>query len=867
MKFLLSLLVFISFLQVNAQDFTSIAKEFFKQNKKTYSLEAQDINDIKVTTSSFSKSLNAQTVYISQYYNGIEIANSSSMFLIRDNEVINSSISFERDISSKINSTNNNIEPTAAIHLAASSKNLNFNTNTIATGIDQDGTLHFTNISLSTTPISLKPVYIKIENSLRLTWQVYIETNDNQHMYLLYIDGITGELIKEIDLVISCNFNHDKEGEHHASEGINFLQLYHFEQEAATFMDNSQYNVFALPLESPNHGNESIVNSPADPVASPFGWHDTNAVIGPDFTITRGNNVFAQDDFDGDGSTIGSSPDGSITLNFNFPQQLDVPARDNINGSTVNLFYMNNMMHDIWYQYGFDEASGNFQSNNYGNGGLEGDFVVADAQDGSGFNNATFGTPGDGGNPRMNMFLWNAPTTGGVDPLTINNSNLAGSYDGEPAAFGSSLPNPNNPLIADLALVIDDNSGGVSTDTSDACDVITNGAVLNGKIVVMRRGNCQFGTKVLAAQNQGAIAVIVVNNVTTAPIAMAPGNDGNLVTIPSIMISQTNGNALIAALQNGTNINASLNNTGLFRKDGSLDNGIVAHEYGHGISTRLTGGPANPSCLSNNEQMGEGWSDWFSLIITIEPGDLGTDIRGIGTYATNQSVTGAGIRNFPYSTDFNINPVTFGDTNNANFSAPHGIGSIWASMLWDLSWRFISDYGYDPDLFNGTGGNNIAMQLIMDGMKLQPCNPGFVDGRDAILQADMIANGGVNNDRIWEVFTARGLGFSATQGDSNNRFDQTEAFDTPPPLSIANDLSNSFNISPNPTNGSISIASTAQIDNGLLSIYDFNGRIVLTKKSNFSNIEKVDLSTLKAGLYLISITGQDTNHVEKIIVK
>ncbi|WP_405350548.1 T9SS-dependent M36 family metallopeptidase [Nonlabens sp. Asnod3-H03] len=866
MRILISLFITITCLQATAQEYTSIAKEFLNQNKSTYLFEVQDINELKVTTSSFSKSLNAQTVYISQYYQGIEIANSSSMFLIKDNEVISSSISFEKNIISKINSTNNAIEPITAIHQAASSMELNFNTNTYATGSDQNGILHFSNSSLSSKPIKLNPIFIKTENILRLTWQVYIETNDNQHMYLLYIDSISGELIKEIDLVISCNFSHDEENQHQPRHSSYFTETFST-QTATTFMDNSQYNVYALPLESPNHGNESIVNSPADPVASPFGWHDTNAVVGPDFTITRGNNVFAQDDFDGDGSTIGASPDGGITLDFSFPQQLDVPARDNINGSTVNLFYMNNMMHDIWYQYGFDEASGNFQSNNYGNGGLEGDFVVADAQDGSGFNNATFGTPGDGGNPRMNMFLWNAPTTGGVNPLTINNSNLAGSYDGEPAAFGNTLPSPNSPLVSDLALVIDDNSGGVSTDTSDACDVITNGPSLNGKIVVMRRGNCQFGTKVLAAQNQGAIAVIVVNNVATAPIAMAPGNDGNLVTIPSIMISQNNGNSLIAALQGGATINASLNNTGLFRKDGSLDNGIVAHEYGHGISTRLTGGPANPSCLSNNEQMGEGWSDWFSLIITIEPGDLGTDIRGIGTYATNQSVTGPGIRNFPYSTDFNINPVTFGDTNNANFSTPHGIGSIWASMLWDLSWRFISDYGYDPDLFNGTGGNNIAMQLIMDGMKLQPCNPGFVDGRDAILQADMIANGGVNSDRIWEVFAARGLGFSATQGDSNNRFDQIEAFDTPAPLSNDNESINSFNIFPNPTNGLVSIASLNQVNNGLLTIYDFNGRIVFNKTSNFNEIVKVDLSSLKAGIYLISISGEDINHVEKIVVK
>jgi len=56
------------------------------------------------------------------------------------------------------------------------------------------------------------------------------------------------------------------------------------------------------------------------------------------------------------------------------------------------------LVHDVWYQYGFDEASGNFQSNNYGRGGTAGDYVQADAQDGGGTNNANFSTPTDGGN-------------------------------------------------------------------------------------------------------------------------------------------------------------------------------------------------------------------------------------------------------------------------------------------------------------------------------------------------------------------------------------------------------------------------------------------------------------------------------------
>ena len=102
--------------------------------------------------------------------------------------------------------------------------------------------------------------------------------------------------------------------------------------------------------------------------------------------------------------------------------------------------------------------------------------------------------------------------------------------------------------------------------------------------------------------------------------------------------------------------------------DGSLDNGIIAHEYGHGISTRLTGGRANSSCLNNDEQMGEGWSDFFGLVRTIEAGDQGTDPRGIGTYVLGQPVTGAGIRPAPYSTSFGVHNYTYASVNSTSLS-------------------------------------------------------------------------------------------------------------------------------------------------------------------------------------------------------
>jgi len=237
-------------------------------------------------------------------------------------------------------------------------------------------------------------------------------------------------------------------------------------------------------------------------------------------------------------------------------------------------------------------------------------------------------------------------------------------------------------------------------------------------------------------------------------------------------------------------------------RDSDLDNGVIAHEYGHGISNRLTGGPSAAGCLGNAEQMGEGWSDWCALITTIEPGDLGTDVRGIGTYSDGQPTSGVGIRPAPYSTDFQVNSYSYGSTNNTTgISQPHGIGFVWCTMLWDLTWALIDMHGFDNDIYQGTGGNNIAMHLITNGMKMQACDPGFVDGRDAILAADQMLYNGEHQCLIWEVFANRGLGFSADQGDSDERDDQIAAFDLPPGIDHITDATVSCSDYVWPVNG------------------------------------------------------------------
>ncbi len=95
--------------------------------------------------------------------------------------------------------------------------------------------------------------------------------------------------------------------------------------------------------------------------------------------------------------------------------------------------------------------------------------------------------------------------------------------------------------------------------------------------------------------------------------------------------------------------------------DGDLDNGIIIHEYGHGISNRLTGGPANVDCLDNQEQGGEGWSDFYALAFTQASGTEVAGGRGIGTYALDEPTTGPGIRTQKYSTNMTINDHTYDD--------------------------------------------------------------------------------------------------------------------------------------------------------------------------------------------------------------
>lgn len=726
-------------------------------------LKQADVQDLIITTEFESAASQLTHVYVSQAVQGIRISNSSLSatfdgsgklrfvagrpFADLAPSAASPSISLQQAIASQLE---NEI---SGLHVQLSPK-----------GIHKADVL-LEGINYRHRAASELVYYMTSEKELKLAWSFDCELPNRKHWYHYFVDAADGTLLHKIDWQTSCIAAHIGGSPHsthnhsaHVAAPLPFSPL-----------DGSGYRVFELPVESPNHGARTLASQPADLLASPFGWHDTNGSDGAEYTITRGNNVYAYEDQNNENEP-GTSPDGGPDLLFDYAYDTGQLPENYADAAITNLFYLNNRIHDVLYNYGFDEAAGNFQATNYSNLGLDDDYVMAECQDGEDFNNANMSTPPDGYNPRMQMYLWQAGQI--QDIFSVNApGDLAGNYT--TSSFSSFGPGaPAGGITQDIVVFAD------ADGSNTGCTPAVNSAALDGKIAILRRGDCNFAVKVLEAQDAGAVACIIVNNTAgiTNPGGFEPG-----ITIPSFMILQSVGEDIIAALQNGTVVNATINGAegGNFI-DGSFDNGVVIHEYVHGLSIRLTGGSSTSNCLSNEEQMGEGWSDWFSIMLTMNMDAANPVYRPMGTFASDQTTDGNGIRPLPYDTSFAVNDYTYADLGNNEIAVPHGVGFIWSTMLWDLSWAFIDQYGYDADVVNGEGGNNIALQLITDGLKLQSCEPGFVDGRDAILMADELTHGGANKCLIWRVFARRGLGYSASQGSSNSVTDGTAAFDLPP---------------------------------------------------------------------------------------
>jgi Fungalysin metallopeptidase (M36)/Fungalysin/Thermolysin Propeptide Motif len=655
-----------------AQTEVAIARNYLNQNANNEKLSTADVARMEVSSAYLSPTTGWYHIYFKQMYESIEVYNGMLSTTIKDGNVayvassfvpnLDNSIQQNSSITTQLSSGKTQISPVQALQIAAT--NVNLKTSLIAdittqkstslvTGLVNKATLQDKN--LSNEDIQTKLYWLpyidstgeKPQAKVALTYNVQFLTKDGKNKWSTHVDAFSGKVLANHDEVIHCDFG--KPDHDCASHTEKPFKIFPTPQTNATAtVAGNTYNVFDYPLEAPTFGSRTLVSSPynrfapagAGPDVTTNGWHNDGTTA---YTNTRGNNVWAKDDIANDNeATIGSSP-SSATLDFDFPySQTTGSSATNLNAAITNLFYWNNILHDVLWRYGFDEPSGNFQKDNLGRGGLGNDFVYADAQNGGGTNTANFTTPGDGINGLMQMYIW--------------------SDAGSPT----------------------------------------------------------------------------------------------------------------------------------YTPDSDFDNAIIAHEYGHGWSSRLTGGPANSGCLQNDEQGGEGWSDYIALMTTTNWSSLTPTVasanipRSIGTYVLGQATTGQGLRPFKYSYDkVNINnSVTYaGVGNTAVFSQPHGIGSIWATMLWDMTWEIILQDNqivnniYDvPATIANYRGNIAALKLVNEGLRLQPCSPSFVQARDAILQADQMLFAGRYRCAIGKAFARRGLGALASTGSSTDDRVVTEDF-------------------------------------------------------------------------------------------
>ncbi len=180
----------------------------------------------------------------------------------------------------------------------------------------------------------------------------------------------------------------------------------------------------------------------------------------------------------------------------------------------------------------------------------------------------------------------------------------------------------------------------------------------------------------------------------------------------------------------------------------ALDSSVVFHEYTHGVTNRLIGGPMNirPLDAIQSQSMGEGWSDYAAC--------TANSSAVVGAWVVGKP---GGIRIAPYDDSY---PGHFGKIGADPYTKIHNIGEIWCAALLQM---------------NRNIGANEGLQLVIDALRLTQANPSLLQARDAILRAlDHKHSAGQLSDAqyvaahggVWRAFAKFGMGVNAQCDDA-----------------------------------------------------------------------------------------------------
>ncbi|MBN1208153.1 MAG: myxosortase-dependent M36 family metallopeptidase [Myxococcaceae bacterium] len=614
-------------------------------------------------------------------------------------------------------------------------------------------------------PARARQVYFTLPSGLEPAW--YVELNvgtkgsDDSDSYSYVVSAKDGSLLFRNNLTVEDSFTYRV-----WADTTSFIPFDGPHGADATPHPTGTPDRYQAPFIPPN-----LITLQNFPFSRNDPWLPANA------TQTTGNNVDAYADLV---APDGFQPGGmDLRANTTAPGAFDYTydvtkapgsSVDQRKAAVAHLFYLNNYLHDAYYDSGFDELAGNAQASNYGRGGIEGDAIKAEAQDYGGRNNANMTTPADGARPRMQMYVFN----GVPNMLTTEPANIAGGFTVGTGAFGSSDYN------IDGELQILDPNGATYACAPFPPDTF------NGKIAVVDRGPlppgaaCSFTAKALNAQQAGAIAVIIANHTAGQG---APGMAGAdpAITVPVVSTTKETADAWKAAVAAGSTVKVRMHRSPDLDRDGTIDNAIVAHEWGHYISNRLIGN-ANGLINSQGRAMGEGWADFHAMLMMVRDEDRtkpGNDqfqgVYAIAGYTQSGGTNNGhyfGIRRVPYSTDMTKNGLTYKHISNGNAlpnhpvsggasglgnSQVHNSGEVWSTMLWECYASLLNVYPFQE-------AQRRMKAYLVAGYKLTPNSPTILEARDALLAA-VAAAAPADYTRFAQAFAKRGAGFGAKGPD------------------------------------------------------------------------------------------------------
>jgi extracellular elastinolytic metalloproteinase len=329
-----------------AQDKSSESIKYLKEKASEIGIKDSDLNDAVVSHVTKGSDGNFDVAYIQQTKNGISVHNRIlNVVYNKAGEIVGHTGAFALNIDRNNIATAPSLNPMDAFKTAAAHLNLkstaNVNLITQNNDVERSGLLSKGEAAIE--DISFKLVYQdKGKEGLMLAWEFVIYETSTLHWWQIRIDATNGKFLDKNDWVVNCTADHS------ITEGRGHVHGPACEEASVpTPLLANSYNVFAMPLESPSHGGRTNETTPwTAGSGSPFGWHDTNGSAGNEYTITRGNNVYASEDQNADNNP-GFSPDGGVTLDFDFPINFANAPSTYQSAVITNLFYWNNICHDV----------------------------------------------------------------------------------------------------------------------------------------------------------------------------------------------------------------------------------------------------------------------------------------------------------------------------------------------------------------------------------------------------------------------------------------------------------------------------------------------------------------------------------------